>query len=212
MHHRVLIEPFRIKSVEPIPFIPFEKRRELLENAHYNLFLLPARDVMIDLLTDSGTTAMSARQWGAVMTGDEAYAGSESYYAFPDAVRDIFTLPEVIPVHQGRAAEHLLFSNLCRAGQLVPNNTHFDTTRANLEHLGVEAVDLPLPEAKDCGVYHPFKGNMDVTALATLLEKEHSRVPFVLLTITNNTSGGQPVSLENVTRVKQLASRYDLPL
>ncbi|MDJ0837585.1 MAG: tryptophanase [Acidobacteriota bacterium] len=212
MHHELLFEPFRIKTVEPIRLTTADERRRLLASAHYNLFLLHADDVVIDLLTDSGTGAMSTDQWGALMTGDESYAGSHSYYAFRDAVRDIFTMHEVIPVHQGRAAEHLLFSNICRAGQLVPNNTHFDTTRANLEAVGVEALDLPDPIGHDTALRHPFKGNMDLNALAELLAREHKRIPFVLLTITNNSAGGQPVSLENVRRIKEIIQPYDKPL
>jgi len=212
MHGEFLFEPFRIKSVEPIRLTFFEERCQLLEAAHFNLFMLAADDVLIDLLTDSGTGAMSASMWGALMTGDESYAGSHSYYAFRDAVREIFTMPEVIPTHQGRAAEHLLFSNICEPGQLVPNNTHFDTTRANLEALGVEAVDLPDPTARDTSAAYPFKGNMDVDALTELLKREHLRIPFVMLTITNNTAGGQPVSLENVRRVREVIQPYRIPL
>ncbi len=212
MTTKVLFEPFKIKSVEPIRTTTQSERRALLENANYNPFLLAADDVMIDLLTDSGTGAMSAAQWAAVMTGDESYAGSRSYYAFRDAVRDIFTLPEVIPTHQGRAAEHLLFSQVCKKGDLVPNNTHFDTTRANLECCGVEALDLIIEEGKDPYSQHPFKGNMDLVALADVLEKEKDRIPFVIITITNNSAGGQPVSMENVVGVKRLVEPYGIPL
>lgn len=212
MSDHFLFEPFKIKSIEPIRFSNYEERAEFLEEANYNLFLLKAEDVMIDLLTDSGTGAMSVQQWGAVMTGDESYAGARSYYAFRDAVRDIFTFHEVIPTHQGRAAEHLLFSNICKPGHIVPNNTHFDTTRANLEVLGVKAVDLPDQRGKDCADTYPFKGNMDVEALKDLLEKEHENIPFVLMTITNNSAGGQPVSLANVNEVRDVLDHYGKPL
>jgi len=212
MSDHFLFEPFKIKSVEPIRFSNYAERAEYLEEANYNLFLLKAEDVMIDLLTDSGTGAMSVQQWGAIMTGDESYAGARSYYAFRDAVRDIFTFHEVIPTHQGRAAEHLLFSNICKPGDIVPNNTHFDTTRANLEVLGVKAVDLPDPKGKDCSNTYPFKGNMDVEALKELLEKEKDNIPFVLMTITNNSAGGQPVSLANVNEVRDVLDHYGKPL
>jgi len=209
---KTLFEPFKIKSVEPIRTTTPEDRLRLLENADYNPFLLHADQVLIDLLTDSGTGAMSAAQWAAVMTGDESYAGSKSYFEFRDAVRDIFTFPEVIPTHQGRAAEHLLFSQVCKSGDLVPNNTHFDTTRANLEYLKVEACDIPIEEGIDPISHHPFKGNMDPKALDALLKKEHHRIPFVMLTITNNSVGGQPVSLENVAAIKELVEPYGIPL
>ena len=212
MSETFLFEPFRIKSVEPIRFTDHGERRHLLAGGHYNLFLLHADDVMIDLLTDSGTGAMSVQQWGALMTGDESYAGSHSYYQFRDAVRDIFGYEEVIPVHQGRAAEHLLFSNVCKPGHIVPNNTHFDTTRANLEVLGVKAIDLPTLEGKDEASRYPFKGNMNVAALRELLGVEHERIPFVMMTITNNTAGGQPVSLENVREVAEVLRPYNKPL
>jgi len=212
MHHKVLIEPFKIKSVEPIPFIHHRERRQYLQTAHYNVFLIHANHVMIDLLTDSGTGAMSAAQWGAIMTGDEAYAGSESYWEFKRAVQDIFTFPEVIPTHQGRAAERLLFGQICNDDHIVPNNTHFDTTRANLEVLGVKALDLNIPEGKDCKAIHPFKGNMDLAALESLLEQESDRIPFVMITITNNSAGGQPVSLQNIRDVRSLSKRYGKPV
>lgn len=212
MKRRVMFEPFKIKTVEPIYLTSSADRVGLLERAHYNPFLLHARDVMIDLLTDSGTGAMSADQWGALMTGDESYAGSQSYYDFRDAVRDIFTMPEVIPTHQGRAAEHLLFGCLCKKGDLVPNNTHFDTTRANLEYLGVVAQDMVTSQSKDTTCSHPFKGNMDVAHLAKLLETHAHRIPFAMLTITNNSAGGQPVSLQNVREVKALLAPHNIPL
>jgi len=212
VQHKILIEPFKIKSVEPIRYTTFEERKELLKEAKYNVFLLHADDVMIDLLTDSGTGAMSAQQWGAVMTGDESYAGAKSFYDFQNAIRDIFTMDEVIPTHQGRAAERLLFGQICKPGQIVPNNTHFDTTRANIEYLNVEARDLVIPEAKDCRAILPFKGNMDIGALKDLLEQEADRVPFIMVTITNNSGGGQPVSLENMRQIREVADAFEKPI
>ena len=162
---KTIIEPFRIKSVEPIRWTTREQREELLRAAHYNLFLLPAEDVLIDLLTDSGTGAMSTDQWAAMIQGDESYAGSKSFDHFRDSVQDIFGYKHVIPTHQGRAAERILFHVMCKKGDVVPNNTHFDTTRANIEYVGAEAVDLPIPEGRQPSLQHPFKGNMDVGAL-----------------------------------------------
>src|SRR5512140_1285503 len=184
---RTIIEPFRIKSVEPIRWTTRAQREELLRAAHYNLFLLPADDVLIDLLTDSGTGAMSTHQWAAVMEGDESYAGSRSFDRFRDSVQDITGYRHVIPTHQGRAAERILFGVMCKKGDVVPNNTHFDTTRANVEFVGAEAADLPCTESKVPESVHPFKGNMDVAALEHLIERvgrEH--VPVVMLTVTNN--------------------------
>lgn len=208
-----IIEPFRIKTVEPIRWTTRAEREELLRAAHYNLFLLPADDVLIDLLTDSGTGAMSTRQWAAMMEGDESYAGSRSFDHFRDSVQDIFGYKHVIPTHQGRAAERILFSVMCKKGDIVPNNTHFDTTRANIEFVGAEAVDLPIPEGRAPACVHPFKGNMDVDALDQLIGRAgRERVPLVMLTITNNSGGGQPVSMENARAVSALCRRHAIPL
>jgi tyrosine phenol-lyase len=210
---RTIIEPFRIKSVEPIRWTTRSDREKLLRAAHYNLFLLPASDVLIDLLTDSGTGAMSTHQWAAVMEGDESYAGSKSFDRFRDSVRDIFGFRHVIPTHQGRAAERILFGITCKKGDVVPNNTHFDTTRANVEFTGAEAVDLVIPEGRDPVAYHPFKGNMGIAALEALIQRVgRDRVPLVMLTVTNNSGGGQPVSMENVRQVSAICRQHNIPL
>jgi tryptophanase len=209
---RTIIEPFRIKSVEPIHWTTRAEREKLLKAAHYNLFLLAADDVLIDLLTDSGTGAMSTYQWGAIMEGDESYAGSRSYIRFRDSVQDIFGYKHVIPTHQGRAAERILFSVMVKKGDVVPSNTHFDTTRANIEHAGGEALDLPIAEGKQPSLIHPFKGNMDVAALEQAIQRvgrEH--VPLVMLTVTNNSGGGQPVSMENARAVSAVCKKYGIP-
>jgi len=210
---RTIIEPFRIKSVEPIHWTTRAQREQLLHAAFYNLFLLPADDVLIDLLTDSGTGAMSTHQWAAMMEGDESYAGSRSFEQFRASVQDIFGYKHVIPTHQGRAAERILFSVMCKKGDVVPNNTHFDTTRANVEFVGAEAVDLVIPEGRQPSLKHPFKGNMDVAALESLIEKVgRERVPLVMLTVTNNSGGGQPVSMENVKAVSAVCRKHRIPL
>jgi len=210
---RTIIEPFRVKVVEPIRLTTPEEREAALRDAGYNLFLLHSRDVIIDLLTDSGTSAMSAEQWAAVMRGDESYAGSPSFDRFEESVRDIFGFTHIIPTHQGRAAERILFSTLCKRGEVVPNNTHFDTTRANLEYVGVEAVDIPCPESQDLATPHPFKGDMDVLALERLIDRHGARrIPLVMITITNNSGGGQPVSMGNIRKVKEICERRGIPL
>jgi tryptophanase len=209
---RTIIEPFRIHSVEPMRFLSEEDRRSKVREAGFNLFNLHAEDVLIDLLTDSGTGAMSRDQWAAIQHGDESYAGSPSWYVFLDAVRELFPFPHVIPTHQGRAAEKILFSALGGAGKVVPNNTHFDTTRANVEFTGAEAVDLVIPEGREPATAHPFKGNMDLGALERLLAERAADVPVVFVTITNNSGGGQPVSLENVRGVRALCDRFGVPL
>jgi tyrosine phenol-lyase len=210
---KTIIEPFRIKSVEPLRHTTPEERERFLERAGYNLFLIDAKDILIDLLTDSGTSAMSTEQWAAMMRGDESYAGSESFYRMERVVRDLTGFKHVIPTHQGRAAERILFTVMCHKGQVVPNNTHFDTTRANIEFTGARAVDLPLPEAADTQARLDFKGNMDAGALERLIQTEGAQnIPLVMLTVTDNSGGGQPVSMENIAAVKQVAARHGIPL
>jgi tryptophanase len=209
---RTIIEPFRIHSVEPIRLTTVEQRDAALQAAGYNLFNLHADDVLIDLLTDSGTGAMSRDQWAAVQHGDESYAGSPSWFAFLEAVQELFPFRHVIPTHQGRAAEKILFSVLGGPGRVVPNNTHFDTTRANVEATGAEAVDLVIPEGRDPAALHPFKGNMDVAALDAFLAHRGGDVPVVFVTVTNNSGGGQPVSLENLRAVRAACDRHGVPL
>jgi tyrosine phenol-lyase len=210
---KTIIEPFRIKSIEAIRRTTRQERRKLMEAAGYNLFLVPSDAILIDLLTDSGTAAMSTEQWAAMMRGDESYAGSPSFARFRDSVQAIFGFRHVIPTHQGRAAERILFSVMCKKGDVVPNNTHFDTTRANCEFVGARALDLPIPEAKEPARVHSFKGNMDVGQLSAAFEREGAkRIPLVMLTITNNSGGGQPVSMENIRAAKEICKKHAVPL
>jgi tryptophanase len=207
-----IIEPFRIKSVEPIRRSTRAEREAALERAHHNLFALHTADVLIDLLTDSGTGAMSSEQWAGIMRGDETYAGAISFDRFQSAVRGVTGFAEVIPTHQGRAAEHLLFGLLGGPGRVIPSNTHFDTTRANIEIGGATAADLPCAEAADLHSDFPFKGNLDLEALERVLRSAGACVPLVMVTITNNAGGGQPVSLSNLRGVRALCDRFGVPL
>ncbi len=208
-----IIEPFRIKVVEPIRGTTRRERQGFLEEAAFNPFRLQADQVLIDLLTDSGTSAMSTAQWAGMMEGDESYAGSRSFFRFRDAVRSIFGHRHVIPTHQGRAAERLLCSAVVDDDSIVPGNTHFDTTRANIEMSGALAVDLPTPHSDDLRSQYPFKGNIDLERLETLLaETPVERVPFVLVTVTNNSGGGQPVSMANLRGTRELCDRFGVPL
>lgn len=210
--HRTIIEPFRIKAVEPLGITTRAERAVALQNAKFNPFKLHAEDVLIDLLTDSGTGAMSAAQWAALMLGDESYAGSRSFYKLEEVVRELTGVTHVIPTHQGRAAEHILFSATLKPGMLVPANSHFDTTRANVEFMGAEAVDLLYDAAMDPRADLPFKGDIDLGKLEKILIEQGDRVPLVMVTITNNRGGGQPVSLGNLRAVRQLCDRYGKPL
>jgi tryptophanase len=208
---QTIIEPFRIKSVEALKFTTRDERMAALRAADYNVFKLRGDDVLIDLLTDSGTGAMSAAQWGALIQGDETYAGSRSFYRFEKAVRDLTGFRHVIPTHQGRAAERILFHTILHAGDIVPNNNHFDTTRANVEVEEAEARDLVVAEGRQPALVRPFKGNIDVDALEALLAKDGDRVPLVMVTITNNSGGGQPVSMANLRAVRAVCDRYRKP-
>ncbi len=209
---KTIIEPFRIKSVEPIRQTTRAERERLVAAAGYNLFQLHASDILIDLLTDSGASAMSTEQWAAMMRGDESYAGSESFYRLKQRVQAITGFKHVIPVHQGRAAERILFTVMCKPGCVVPNNTHFDTTRANIEFTGARAVDLPRPEAADTQLRIPFKGGLDVAALERLIGSEGAgRIPLAMVTVTNNSGGGQPVSLANIQAIRDITARHGIP-
>jgi tyrosine phenol-lyase len=210
---KTIIEPFRIKVVEPIRLTTRDERRQYMREAHYNPFQLRAEHVLIDLLTDSGTGAMSTAQWAGIMLGDESYAGARSFFRFEAAVRGIFGHRHVIPTHQGRASERLLCSAVVARGQVVPGNTHFDTTRANIEDAGAEARDLRIPEATDLESEHPFKGNLDLAGLERCIaEVGRERIPFVLVTVTNNSGGGQPVSMANLRGARELCARHGIPL
>ncbi len=209
---RTMIEPFRIKSVEPIRMTTPQERLQMLEAAKLNVFKLRAEDVLLDWLTDSGTGAMSSAQWGAIMVGDESYAGARSFFRLEAVLQGITGMAHFIPTHQGRAAEKVLFSAVCKQGDLVPNNCHFDTTRANLEFNGVEALDLVIVEGLQPSLIHPFKGNIDLARVEEVLKKDGHRVPFGMLTVTNNTGGGQPVSMANIRAYAQLLKKYGKPL
>lgn len=213
MNTKTLIEPFKIKMVEHIKQTTEEERIEYLKEAHYNVFLIKAENILIDFLTDSGTGAMSDRQWAAIMIGDEAYAGSKSFFHFEETVKHIMGFKHIIPTHQGRAAERILFDIAIShdKGKIVPNNTHFDTTRANIEYHDAEAVDLVIPEGKIPECDHPFKGNMDLEKLNAFLAKNHKKIPLGMMTVTNNSGGGQPVSMENIRETAKLYKKYNIP-
>jgi tyrosine phenol-lyase len=209
---KTIIEPFRIKSVEPIRMTSRDERAAFIREAHYNLFALRADDILIDLLTDSGTSAMSAAQWAGIMSGDESYAGSSSFFRFEAAVRELMPFRHVIPTHQGRAAEKILFSIAAGPDTLIPNNTHFDTTRANVEYTGASAVDLVIDEGLDASSPYPFKGNMDLERLEAFLRTHPGRVPLVMMTVTNNSGGGQPVSMANIRGASEICRAHGIPL
>lgn len=212
--YKTIIEPFKIKMVEPIEMSTRKERESYLAEADYNLFLVKAENIIIDLLTDSGTGAMSAAQWAAMMEGDESYAGCRSYYKMRDAVQDLTGLKHVFPTHQGRAAERILFTTVGGEGKIIPNNTHFDTTRANIEYTKTEAIDLVIEEGKNPASEFPFKGNMDLDKLEALFEehKHTDKIPLCMLTVTNNSGGGQPVSLKNIRETSELCKKYNIPL
>ena len=209
---KTIIEPFRIKSVEPIRMTSREERKAYIEDAHYNLFTLHSDNVLIDLLTDSGTSAMSAGQWSGIMRGDESYAGSPSYHRFEDAIRNLMPFKHIIPTHQGRAAERILFSIIGNDKVLIPNNTHFDTTRANVEASGAVAADLVIDEGLNPALEHPFKGNINLEKLDQFLTEHKGSVPLVMITVTNNSGGGQPVSMENIRGARAVCDAHGLPL
>ncbi len=209
MNHKVIIEPFRIKTVEKIKMTTESERKELIEKAKYNTFLLSAEDVIIDLLTDSGTSAMSADQWAGILKGDESYAGARSWYKMKEAVQNMTGYEFILPTHQGRAAEHLLYGRLGGKGKVFISNTHFDTTRANIEFSGAKAIDCPIPEGLIPDLDYPFKGNMDVKALeANILKYGKENIAAVILTVTNNSGGGQPASLQNAKEVGDICKKY----
>src|SRR5262245_10281941 len=210
---KTIIEPFKIKMVEPIRLTTPEQREAILRRAHFNPFLIPAEDVLIDLLTDSGTSAMSSEQWAGMLRGDESYAGARSWFHFERVLHDLTGMPHILPTHQGRASERILFELVGGPGKVVPANSHFDTTRANVEHSGARAVDLVIPEAYEPRSRHPFKGNLDVGRLEALVAKVGAeRIPLCLITVTNNSGGGQPVSLENIRAVRAACERHSIPL
>ncbi len=205
-------EPFRIKVVEPLRRVTREERERLIRAAGLNIFAVPADSIYVDLLTDSGTSAMSDHQWAGLMEGDESYAGSKNFFHFQETIRDIFGFRNVIPTHQGRMAENLLFSTLLKPGDVVPNNIHFDTTRANVEQQSATALDLVVDEGLDPQALHPFKGNLDPAKLERAFQEHGSKIPFVMITVTNNSGGGQPVSIANVRAVREVCDRHGVPL
>lgn len=210
---KTIIDPFRIKVVEPLVMTTAPQREKILRAARFNMFNIKARDVLIDLLTDSGTGAMSSLQWAAIMRGDESYAGAESFYRFERCIKELTGFERILPTHQGRAAERILFELIGGQGKIVPNNNHFDTTRANIEHSGAEALDLVIEEGKHPDVRHPFKGNMDVPSLEALIDRVGAdRIPVCMITVTNNSGGGQPVSLQNIREVRSVCDRHGIPL
>src|SRR4051812_14615985 len=210
---RTIIDPFKNKRAEPIRLTTPEQREAILRRAHFNLFQVPAEDVIIDLLTDSGTSAMSSEQWAGMIRGDESYAGARSWYRFEAALRDLTGMPHILPTHQGRASERILFELVGGPGKVIPSNNHFDTTRANIEHSGAEAVDLVIAEGTQPRGRHPFKGNLDVGRLEALIESVGpARVPLCMITVTNNSGGGQPVSLANLRAVRAACQRHGIPL
>lgn len=211
MKHNVIIEPFRIKMVEPIYMTSEEERQQLLHQAHYNPFLLKSEHVLIDFLTDSGTSAMSHKQWAAMISGDESYAGAQSWERLESVVKDLTGYPHILPTHQGRAAERILYGHLGGKGKVFLSNTHFDTTRANIEFSGATAIDCPIPEALEPGKPHPFKGNIDLVQVEYWIKKYNAEnIAAVILTVTNNTGGGQPVSLANARALSELCAKYKI--
>src|SRR5215475_6936494 len=210
---KTIIEPFKIKMVEPIKLTTREERELALGRAHYNVFQIPAEDVIIDLLTDSGTSAMSSEQWAGMIRGDESYAGAKSWYRFEKVLRDLTGMPHILPTHQGRASERILFELVGGPGKVIPNNNHFDTTRANIEHSGAQAVDLVIDEGTQPRSRHPFKGNLDTKKLVELIAAVGAeRIPLCMVTVTNNSGGGQPVSLANLREVKAVCQCHRIPL
>jgi len=210
---KTIIEPFKIKMVEPIRLTTRDQREAILQHAHFNPFLIPAEDVLIDLLTDSGTSAMSSEQWAGMLRGDESYAGARSWFRFEQVMKDLTGMPHILPTHQGRASERILFELLGGPGKVVPNNSHFDTTRANAEHSGAQAVDLLCEDGKKPRLRHPFKGNLDTAKLEALIDQVGpEQLPLCMITVTNNSGGGQPVSLENIRQVRGVCDRYKIPL
>jgi tryptophanase len=208
-----IIEPFKIKMVEPIKFTTPDERATILQRVHFNLFQIPAEDVIIDLLTDSGTAAMSSEQWAGMLRGDESYAGARSWFRFQAVLRDLTGMPHILPTHQGRASERILFELIGGPGKFIPSNNHFDTTRANIEHSLAKAVDLVIAEGTQPSARHPFKGNMDVARLQRLIDEVGAEnIPVCMLTVTNNSGGGQPVSLANIREVRAVCKKHGIPL